>query len=83
MKKVSAKDKKPKAIVEGNNIKTILEEIGMSQQELADIVETNAGHMSAIINGNRKSISLPIAMKISKALKRPVEEVFIYKTGVK
>ena len=52
----------------------------MSQQELADLtVGGNAGYLSRIIHGQRRCISLPIAFKISKALKRPVEEVFIYK----
>lgn len=78
MKPAKSKTKKPKAKIAGNNIKAILKEIKMSQEELADIVETNAGHISAIIKGDRKSISLPIAMKIAKALKRPVEEVFTY-----
>ena len=54
----------------------------MSQQELADIaLDGNAGYMSRIINGNRRCISLPIAIKIAQALNRPVEEVFIYKTN--
>jgi DNA-binding XRE family transcriptional regulator len=52
----------------------------MSQQELADItLDGNAAHLSRIINGQRRCISLPIAIKISNALQRPVEEVFIYK----
>lgn len=61
----------------GNNIKQILEEIGMSQQELADIVDTNAAHLSKIISGQRRSVSLPVAMDIAAALGKPVEEVFI------
>mgnify|MGYP000238586359 CR=1 FL=1 len=69
--------KKPKEKLYGNNIKKILDEIEMSQQELADIVETNPAHLSRIINGQRRCISLPIAMKISEALGKPVEEVFI------
>lgn len=69
--------KKPKEKLYGNNIKRILNEIEMSQQELADIIETNPAHLSRIINGQRRCISLPIAMKIAEALGRPVEEVFI------
>jgi len=75
-----AKVKKPKAKLHSNKIRLILAEIGMSQQELADItLDGNAAHLSRIINGQRRCISLPIAIKISNALQRPVEEVFIYK----
>jgi plasmid maintenance system antidote protein VapI len=71
--------KKGKAKIAGNNIKKILEEINMPQVELADLaLDGNTAHLSRIINGQRKCISLPIAMEISKVLGRPVEEVFIY-----
>jgi DNA-binding XRE family transcriptional regulator len=74
------KEKKPKEKLHSNKIKQILEEISMTQQELADItLQGNSAHLSRIINGQRRCISLPIAIKISNALKRPVEEVFIYK----
>lgn len=74
------KAKKPKEKLHSNKIRLILAEIGMSQQELADLtLDGNAAHLSRIINGQRRCISLPIAIKISNALKRPVEEVFIYK----
>lgn len=76
-------EKKAKEKLHSNRIRLILDEIGMSQQELADIaLDGNAGYMSRIINGNRRCISLPIAIKIAQALNRPVEEVFIYKTNV-
>jgi DNA-binding XRE family transcriptional regulator len=71
-----SKAKKPKSKMYSNRIKAILTEIGMSQQELADIMETNPAHLSRIINGQRKCISLPIAMKLAQALGRSVEEVF-------
>lgn len=75
-------EKKAKEKLHSNRIRLILDEIGMSQQELADIaLDGNAGYMSRIINGNRRCISLPIAIKIAQALNRPVEEVFIYKTN--
>lgn len=74
------KIKKAKEKLHSNRIRIILEEIGMSQQELADIaVSGNAGYMSRVINGNRRCISLPMAIKIAQALNKPVEEVFIYK----
>lgn len=78
--------KKPKRVTKAreklfsNNIKMILDEIGMTQVELADIaVDGNYPFLSKIINGKRRHISLPIAFKIAEALKRPVEEVFIHK----
>lgn len=74
------KEKKPKEKLHSNRIRQILAEIDMCQQELADLaLDGNAGYMSRIINGNRRCISLPIAIKIARVLKRPVEEVFIYK----
>lgn len=74
------KAKKPKEKLHSNRIRIILEEIEMSQAELADIaLDGDSAHLSRIINGQRRCISLPIAIKIANALKRPVEEVFIYK----
>jgi len=74
------KPKKAKEKLHSNKIRQILAEIEMSQAELADLaLDGNAGYMSRIINGNRRCISLPIAIKIARVLGRPVEEVFIYK----
>lgn len=77
------KVKKSKEKLHSNRIKLILQETGMSQQELADIaLDGDASYMSRIINGQRRCISLPIAFKISEALKKSVEEVFIYKQPI-
>lgn len=77
---MNSKEKKPKEKIHSNRIRLILNEIGMSQQELADLALNGDGaHLSRIMNGQRRCISLPIAIKISKVLKTPVEEVFIYK----
>ena len=71
--------KKPKEKLHSNKIKLILQEIGMTQAELADMaLEGNYSHLSLIINGKRRCISLPIAIRIAKALKRPIEDIFIY-----
>jgi DNA-binding XRE family transcriptional regulator len=78
------KIKKPKEKIHSNRIRQILAKMGMSQQELADItLDGKSGHLSRIINGQRRCISLPIAMKIANALKMPVEEVFIYRPNEK
>lgn len=75
------KEKKPKEKLHSNRIKAILEEIGMSQQELADVTfHGNSGYISRIIHGQRRCISLPVAFKIAQALGRPIEQVFIYKS---
>ena len=76
------KEKKAKEKLHSNKIKQMLAQIEMSQQELADIaLNGNAAHLSRIINGQRRCISLPIAIKIAKVLGKPVEEVFIYKAN--
>jgi DNA-binding XRE family transcriptional regulator len=80
-KKVVEKEKKPKEKLHSNMIKQILDEIGMSQQELADITfNGNSGYISRIIHGQRRCISLPVAFKIAQALGKPIEQVFIYKS---
>ena len=72
------KEKKPKEKIHGNNIREILAMAGMTQQELADkALNGNAAHLSRIMNGQRRCISLPIAFKIAEALNKPIEEVFI------
>ena len=53
-------EKKSKETIHSNRIKVILEEIGMNQQELADITQLNASHLSKIILGKRRCISLPM-----------------------
>ena len=77
------REHKVKEKLHSNRIRIILEEIGMSQQELADIaLEGYTSHLSRIINGQRRCISLPVAIKIANALNRPVEEIFIYKNNI-
>lgn len=69
--------KKPKSKLAGNNITFILNEIGMIQQELAELTGLDPAYLSRIINDKRKCLSLPIAFKIAKVLNKPVEKVFI------
>jgi transcriptional regulator with XRE-family HTH domain len=75
----SIKIKKSREKIYGNKIKTILLESGMNQQELADITGIGVSHLSKIILGKRRCISLPIAFKISQALNKKIEDVFIAK----
>ena len=71
----STKIKKSREKIYGNKIKTILLESGMNQQELADITGIGVSHLSKIILGKRRCISLPIAFKISQALNKKIEEL--------
>lgn len=75
-----SRKRKDKEKLHSNRIRIILEEIKMSQQELADIaLDGNAGYLCRIMKGQRRCLSLPIAIKIARALNKSVEEVFIYK----
>lgn len=66
-----------------NNIRAILRKHNLTQQELARVALNNdKAHLSRIVNGKCACISLPIAIRISKALNKPVEQVFNYKEKV-
>jgi plasmid maintenance system antidote protein VapI len=74
---------KPKEKMHSNNIRAILRANNVTQQELARVALNNdKSHLSRIINGKSNCISLPIAIRIAKALGKPVEKVFNYKEKV-
>jgi len=77
-----SKEKKPKEKLYGNRIRAILKEKNMSQAELSDISGIPKSHLTRIINGQRRCISLPIAIKLALALQTPVENLFIYQKPV-
>lgn len=78
--RIKTKNNKQKSKIHSNRIKSILREANMTQQELADLtVDGNKAHLSRIINGKKQHISLAVAAKIAKALKKQIEEVFICK----
>tara|TARA_R110000868_G_scaffold127854_2_gene335730 strand:+ start:1219 stop:1503 length:285 start_codon:yes stop_codon:yes gene_type:complete len=81
MKKKISREKKPKDKLHSNNVMKFLTEKEMTQQELSDITGIGTTHLSKIIKGQRRCISLPIAIKISRALNEGIEKVFIYKTA--
>jgi transcriptional regulator with XRE-family HTH domain len=72
------KEKKSKDKIYGNKIREVLIEKNMSHIELSDLSGVIPSHLSKIINGQRRCVSLPIAIKIARALEKPVEELFIY-----
>jgi DNA-binding XRE family transcriptional regulator len=69
-------EKREKLKIKENKVKEYLDKIQMSQQELADEVNTNKAHISKIVNKRSICISLPIALKIAQVLKVKVEELF-------
>ncbi|HRH53297.1 MAG TPA: helix-turn-helix transcriptional regulator [Chitinophagales bacterium] len=73
------RSKKGKEEIYSNRIAELIEAKGMSAKEVADMSGMFDSHLSAIMSGKRKCISLPIAFKIANALKTPIEKVFIYK----
>lgn len=79
MEKMEKKDKKQKEKIFSNKIRMILTEKEMTQQELCDRTGLDASHVSKIILGKKRCISLPIALKICRVLEKPVEEVFTIK----
>lgn len=76
------KERKQKEKMYGNRIKEFLTKKQMYLQELSDITDISLSHLSRIVNGQRRCISLPIAIKISQALQEPVEAVFLYQAPV-
>ena len=77
MKKVIKR--KPKDKMHSNRIMLLLKEKDMTQQELSDITGIFTTHLTKIIQGKRRCISLPTAIKIAKALNEKIEDVFIYR----
>jgi len=71
--------KKAKDKLHSNNLLQILKQQEMTQQELADITGIGKTHLTKIIKGQRRCISLPIAINIARALNVPIEQIFIYR----
>lgn len=72
-------NKRPKDKLHSNKLLQILNEKEMTQQELSDITGILKTHLTKIVKGQRRCISLPIAIKIARALDKPIEEIFIYR----
>lgn len=75
--KKKRKAHRPNAKIYGNNIVQLCKEKGMSQTEIADIIDVGDDHISRIVNNKVKCLSLAIAGKIAGALREPIEKVFI------
>jgi transcriptional regulator with XRE-family HTH domain len=75
MKKIESKGRTK---ITGNYIKKHLTDMGQTQAWLARKCGVLPAHISEITLNKRKGISLAIAAKIARALKQPLEKVFIY-----
>lgn len=60
-----------------NHIEAIRKEKGLSQMELANILEVSRQTISSLENG-RYNPSILLAYKIARYFNRNVEEVFVY-----
>jgi DNA-binding Xre family transcriptional regulator len=69
------KPKKPKDAIK-NRIAEILEKKQMTQMELSDLTGLYPSHLSEIINGKRKHISLSIALNIAETLGVELKDIF-------
>lgn len=59
-----------------NNIKKIREEEGIKQYALAKMTGLSEGYICHLEKGNRENPSFKTMVKISRALKRQVQDVF-------
>lgn len=59
-----------------NRIKEIREEEGIKQYELAEMSNLSEGYICHLEKGTRDNPSYKAMVKISRALKRKVQEVF-------
>ncbi len=59
-----------------NQIKKIRNEKGMTLMKLSEISGVSVGYLCHLERGSRKNPTIEIMEKISKALNRPVTEIF-------
>ena len=65
-----------------NNIRKIREEEGIKQYALAKMTGLSEGYICHLEKGTRDNPSYNTIVKISKALKRKVQEVFIINQSI-
>lgn len=65
-----------------NRIKEIREEEGITQYELAEMSKLSIGYICHLERGTRGNPSYKTMFKISSALKRQVQEVFIINQSI-
>ena len=60
-----------------NNLEELRKERGITQEELADVLEVSRQTISSLENG-RYNPSIVLAFKIAKFLELRIEDIFIY-----
>lgn len=63
-------------VIVGRNIKRIRKEKGLTQVQLADLIQYNEGTIANIENSSYQTFSLEFLYVISKKLKVPMSEFF-------
>ena len=63
-------------VVVGKNIKRIRKEKGLTQVQLADLIQYNEGTIANIENNSYQTFSLEFLYILSKKLNVPIEEFF-------
>ncbi len=62
-----------------NKIKYIRKEKGITLLKLAELANISAGYLCHLEKGTRKNPSLEVMERISKALNKSINEVFLFK----
>ena len=63
-------------VIVGKNIKRIRKEKGLTQVQLADLIQYNEGTIANIENDSYQTFSLEFLYILSKKLNVPIEEFF-------
>lgn len=61
-----------------NKIQEMRSALEMSQEELAKVSGVSRTVISQLESGTRKTITSATMLRLSKALKRPVEDIFLF-----
>ncbi len=73
---IKKEDNKYIYVIVGKNIRRIRKEKGLTQVQLADLINYSEGTIANIENNSFQTFSLEFLYVISKALKVPMEEFF-------
>ncbi len=76
MMKINKNDNKYIYVIVGKNIRRIRKEKGLTQVQLADLIQYNEGTISNIENSSFQTFSLEFIYIISKKINVPMAEFF-------
>ncbi len=74
--KIKKDDNKYIYVIVGKNIRRIRKEKGLTQVQLADLINYNDGTIANIENNSYQTFSLEFLYIISKTLQVPIEDFF-------